>query len=76
MAKGQGTNNSFTGQPESHTFDGFLFDVDGTIIDTTDAITKHWQKSVNRLLLNIYWDSRQLLLSSEDLPWSAESVPS
>ena len=43
-------NGSFTGQPEAHTFAGFLFDLDGTIIDTTDAITKHWQKSVDVLL--------------------------
>ena len=34
----------FTGQSENHTFAGFLFDLDGTIIDTTEAITKHWQK--------------------------------
>ena len=31
---------------ESHAFAGFLFDLDGTIIDTTDAVTKHWKKSV------------------------------
>ena len=31
---------------ESHTFAGFLFDLDGTIIDTTDAVTKHWEKLV------------------------------
>ena len=45
MASGQGSSGSFSGEPKSHTFDGFLFDVDGTIIDTTEAITKHWQKS-------------------------------
>lgn len=42
-------NDSFTGQPESHAFAGFLFDLDGTIINTTAAVTKHWQKSVNSL---------------------------
>ena len=29
---------------ESHTFAGFLFDLDGTIIDTLEAIGKHWTK--------------------------------
>lgn len=48
MALDQG-NGSFTGQTESHAFAGFLFDVDGTIINTTDAVTKHWQRSVNSL---------------------------
>ena len=43
-------NGSFTGPPESHAFAGFLFDLDGTIINTTDAITQHWQKSVDSLL--------------------------
>ncbi|KAL9074602.1 MAG: hypothetical protein Q9161_002195 [Pseudevernia consocians] len=43
MALSQG-NGSFTGRPETHAFAGFLFDLDGTIINTTDAITQHWQK--------------------------------
>ncbi|MCJ1313978.1 hypothetical protein MMC25_007658 [Agyrium rufum] len=34
----------FTGPPEIHSFDGILFDLDGTIIDSTDAIVKHWHK--------------------------------
>ena len=34
------------GQPEIHTFDGVLFDMDGTIVDSTDAIVKHWHKFV------------------------------
>lgn len=25
------------------TFDGFLFDMDGTIIDSTEAVVKHWE---------------------------------
>jgi glycerol 3-phosphatase-1 len=25
-------------------FSGFLFDMDGTIIDSTNAIVKHWHK--------------------------------
>lgn len=48
MASDQG-NGSFTGQLQSHTFAGFLFDLDGTIINTTDAVTKHWHKSVHGL---------------------------
>lgn len=45
MASNQ-RNGPFIGQLESQTFAGFLFDVDGTIINTTNALTKHWQKSV------------------------------
>lgn len=34
----------FTGRPETHNFAGILFDMDGTIVDSTDAIVKHWHK--------------------------------
>ncbi|KAL9116927.1 MAG: hypothetical protein Q9187_006544 [Circinaria calcarea] len=33
------------GLPETHAFAGILFDLDGTLIDSTDAIVKHWHKS-------------------------------
>ena len=33
---------SYTAPPERVAFDGFLFDMDGTIIDSTNAIVKHW----------------------------------
>ncbi|CAN8098802.1 unnamed protein product [Discula destructiva] len=33
---------SFTATPVRASFDGFLFDMDGTIIDSTSAIEKHW----------------------------------
>ncbi|OAA61284.1 glycerol-3-phosphate phosphatase [Niveomyces insectorum RCEF 264] len=33
---------SFTGPPIQVTFDGFLFDMDGTIIDSTGVVEKHW----------------------------------
>ncbi len=33
---------AFTAPPEQITFDGLLFDMDGTIIDSTDAVVKHW----------------------------------
>lgn len=29
--------------PQEVSFDGFLFDMDGTIIDSTEAVVKHWQ---------------------------------
>jgi len=29
--------------PQELTFDGFLFDMDGTIIDSTEAVVKHWE---------------------------------
>jgi glycerol-1-phosphatase len=28
--------------PVQVTLDGFLFDMDGTIIESTSAVTKHW----------------------------------
>ncbi|KLU84092.1 DL-glycerol-3-phosphatase 1 [Magnaporthiopsis poae ATCC 64411] len=33
---------SYTAPPERVALDGFLFDMDGTIIDSTNAIVKHW----------------------------------
>ena len=30
---------------KTHAFAGILFDLDGTLIDSTDAIIKHWHKS-------------------------------
>lgn len=35
---------AFTGRPETHNFAGILFDMDGTIVDSTNAIVKHWHK--------------------------------
>ncbi|KAF4307208.1 hypothetical protein GTA08_BOTSDO05059 [Botryosphaeria dothidea] len=32
----------FSAPPEVHQFAGILLDMDGTIIDSTDAIVKHW----------------------------------
>jgi hypothetical protein len=34
----------FTAPPQVHSFHGILSDFDGTIIDSTDAIIKHWHK--------------------------------
>ncbi|EAQ92577.1 hypothetical protein CHGG_00812 [Chaetomium globosum CBS 148.51] len=34
---------SYSAPPEAVTFDGLLFDMDGTIIDSTDAVVKHWE---------------------------------
>lgn len=36
--------HGFSAPPEIHEFQGLLFDFDGTIIDSTDAIVKHWHK--------------------------------
>ncbi|KUJ07960.1 glycerol-3-phosphate phosphatase-like protein [Mollisia scopiformis] len=33
---------SFSSPPQRATFKGLLFDMDGTIIDSTDAVVKHW----------------------------------
>ena len=35
---------SFSGKPIAHKFCGFLLDMDGTLIDSTDAIEKHWRQ--------------------------------
>ncbi|EON61475.1 hypothetical protein W97_00690 [Coniosporium apollinis CBS 100218] len=40
---------SFSAPAEEHSFAGLLFDMDGTIIDSTDAIVKHWHKLGNQL---------------------------
>ncbi|KAM3071413.1 DL-glycerol-3-phosphatase [Clarireedia jacksonii] len=34
----------FSASPQRAVFSGLLFDMDGTIIDSTDAIVKHWHK--------------------------------
>lgn len=39
-----GYEPSFTAKPEIVRFDGLLFDMDGTIVDSTPAIVKHWHK--------------------------------
>ncbi|RHZ65549.1 hypothetical protein CDV55_102787 [Aspergillus turcosus] len=38
------SEGSFSAPPQVHTFDGLLSDFDGTIVDSTDAIVKHWHK--------------------------------
>ncbi|OCK78782.1 HAD-like protein [Lepidopterella palustris CBS 459.81] len=40
---------AFSAPAETHSFHGLLFDMDGTIIDSTDAIVKHWHKIGNEL---------------------------
>ncbi|KAL2803309.1 HAD-like domain-containing protein [Aspergillus granulosus] len=37
-------SGSFSAPPQILTFDGLLSDFDGTIVDSTDAIIKHWHK--------------------------------
>ncbi|KEY70637.1 hypothetical protein S7711_02240 [Stachybotrys chartarum IBT 7711] len=37
-----GSAPEYTLPPEQVSFDGFLFDMDGTIIDSTPAVVKHW----------------------------------
>ncbi|CAK7203804.1 DL-glycerol-3-phosphatase [Sporothrix eucalyptigena] len=43
------TRPSYTGASVQVTFDGFLFDMDGTIIDSTDAVVKHWHTVGNEI---------------------------
>jgi glycerol 3-phosphatase-1 len=35
-------SGNFKAPAEQVTFDGLLFDMDGTIIDSTEAVEKHW----------------------------------
>lgn len=37
-------NNAFTAPPGTCSFEGILLDMDGTLVDSTDAIVKHWHK--------------------------------
>ena len=50
---------AFTGPPETHTFAGVLFDMDGTIVDSTDAIIKHWHKFV---IIRLDWHCNRMLM--------------
>ncbi|CAK1355461.1 Glycerol-1-phosphate phosphohydrolase 2 [Cercospora beticola] len=36
--------HNFSSPPSTHSFSALLFDMDGTIIDSTAAIEKHWQQ--------------------------------
>ncbi|KAK2936063.1 HAD hydrolase, subfamily IA [Fusarium oxysporum f. sp. vasinfectum] len=38
-----GSTPEYNLPPQELTFDGFLFDMDGTIIDSTEAVVKHWE---------------------------------
>ena len=40
---GQTLKMTYSSAPITVPFDGFLFDMDGTIIDSTPAVEKHWQ---------------------------------
>ncbi|KAI9875320.1 MAG: hypothetical protein M1830_008629, partial [Pleopsidium flavum] len=42
-------SNAFSAPAETHSFAGILFDMDGTIVDSTDAIVKHWYKIAKEL---------------------------
>ena len=44
MGSIQEPDESFSAPAERHNFEALLFDMDGTIIDSTDAIEKHWKK--------------------------------
>jgi beta-phosphoglucomutase-like phosphatase (HAD superfamily) len=48
----------FMAPPEQVTFAALLFDMDGTIIDSTDAVVKHWHRYVwafwRFLILELY----------------------
>lgn len=37
-------SRDFSAPPQKVVFKGLLFDMDGTIIDSTNAIVKHWNQ--------------------------------
>jgi glycerol-1-phosphatase len=43
MGSIQQNTMEYSAPPVEITFDGFLFDMDGTIIDSTSAVVKHWE---------------------------------
>ncbi|RKL43605.1 hypothetical protein BFJ72_g4428 [Fusarium proliferatum] len=44
-----GSTPDYSLPPQELAFDGFLFDMDGTIIDSTDAVVKHWETIGNEI---------------------------
>ncbi|EWY98992.1 glycerol 3-phosphatase 1 [Fusarium oxysporum NRRL 32931] len=44
-----GSTPEYNLPPQELTFDGFLFDMDGTIIDSTEAVVKHWETIGNEI---------------------------
>ncbi|KAL8655496.1 MAG: hypothetical protein Q9226_003023 [Calogaya cf. arnoldii] len=48
------SEGSFTSPAETHMFNGILFDMDGTIVDSTDAIVKHWHNRIEGLIPKEY----------------------
>ncbi len=36
--------DGFTAPPETCSFAALLIDMDGTVVDSTEAIVKHWHK--------------------------------
>ncbi|OAA37229.1 2-deoxyglucose-6-phosphate phosphatase [Metarhizium rileyi] len=47
-----GSQHSYAQPPQRVSFDGFLFDMDGTLIDSTEAIVRHWYKTGTELGLD------------------------
>ncbi|EEH21124.2 hypothetical protein PABG_03355 [Paracoccidioides brasiliensis Pb03] len=49
---GSSTLESFSAPTQAYSFDGLLFDFDGTIVDSTEAIVKHWYRLGSELNLD------------------------
>ncbi|KHN96412.1 2-deoxyglucose-6-phosphate phosphatase [Metarhizium album ARSEF 1941] len=47
-----GSQHGYAQPPQQASFDGFLFDMDGTLIDSTEAIVKHWHTTGTELGLD------------------------
>ncbi len=53
MGSTEPTAADYSAPPEAVAFDGLLFDMDGTIIDSTDAVVKHWERCVAKEMTQI-----------------------
>jgi hypothetical protein len=45
---------NFSAPPQTVNLSGFLFDMDGTIIDSTEAVEKHWHRFELRFCFHNY----------------------
>ena len=53
LNSGVAEGGSFSAEPARLAVQGFLFDMDGTIVNSTAAIEKHWRRYV-ALLFRLY----------------------
>jgi hypothetical protein len=71
-------SSSFKAAPSIHAFSGLLFDMDGTIIDSTAAVVKHWNKYAQEprdyQIIRPPGPKRRVLIVTEELEMSSASI--